>query len=235
VHLTAWLAFAAAFAVLGLPLLAALAVLGAVGVLVLSVLAVARSYQRLGELEVEPAEVGTVMPGAEQAVAEFEAAGFRHGGAYQSTIDDRLAVLTVLVGPVQDRCAVVTDEVVELISTFDGRFLATANSASVPRIPALLRQQVARDTHVLLQAHQVAIDLLAERGLRPERFEDDREAVAASRTLEDVTIQFVLDAPLRHAVQAHLRWTGTDDRLPLGRDSASARRIDAWLASGRPP
>ena len=71
-------------------------------------------------------------PGAATSIAEFEALGFGRIGALSfDPLPGKTVIATVMLGPQPDRYAVVTDLVLDIVSTFGARELVTRNSASI--------------------------------------------------------------------------------------------------------
>lgn len=180
-----WIAIgvaAAGLMVLGRPVLDALVVTAGVALQLLSGLRVARELT-----ETEIARVGpeAVLPEAKGAVAELEELGFRRAGEHSAELRENLVIFSVLGGPHADRFAVVTDRVVEVVSRFGDRWLVTSNSGIAPLPDDILRQLVVVGGPMeLAAAHESALDVLAQRGIRPDRFETDGELLDSALTLE---------------------------------------------------
>ena len=231
-----WLATAMLFvgiALIGSPLFA-LVVLAAV--LLLQIWLGRRMRGRLST-ELERVDASEVMPGAEEAVAALEAAGFRRSGALASQMPQlrgtKRVVVSVLTGPDGERFAAATDRTVEVVSRFEGRWLLTIDSARTPSPSHTLRQVVPRGGPAeLTKAHQAALDLLAERGMSPDRFTDDEEAVEAAGELEQRAIAFVSGLGLTQTIGMELRRSSSDP--VLRDDERSRRRVDQWLEVDAP-
>lgn len=193
-----------------------------------------RMRRRLpADLEVAGDEV---MPGAEEAVAAFEAAGFRRTGAYATQVPQLLgtkrAVVSVLAAAGADRFAVATDRVVEVVSRFGDRWLLTTSSGLAPLTGSTLRQLVARGSPAeLAAAHQTALDVLSRRGVEPDPLADG-DVVEAALELERTAMAFVADAGLRESLGIEPRRKTSDP--VLDDDERSRRRVDDWLAADAP-
>jgi hypothetical protein len=169
-----------------------------------------------------------MMPGAEGFVSDFEAAGLRRIGGFRWNLRGRLVTETVMASPDHDYYAIVTDRVLELASRFGGRTLVTINRGRAPLPTDILRQVIRLgDPAELLRAHQAALDLLARRGLRPDRFGDDSEILAAIRASDERELRYGSKLSLPTLLRLHVN-EGDGDR-ELGDDDESGRRIEAWL------
>lgn len=222
---------AAGFAVLGLVLVA---IFGLLALFLLSVLSGRFTMRRLSGVELEVVGPEVVMPGAENQVAEFEAAGFRPVGGYQARLPlplrRKVVTTNVLAGPDGDRFAVANDRVWEVLSRFGDRWLLTTSSGLSPLPATVLRQTVAGGRPAeLVRAHQTAVELIAP---RPDRFDEDAAVVDAALAHEHEGIRFVAAAPTKSALGAETR--RASDNPVLGRDDLSRRRIDAWLHTPEP-
>lgn len=183
---------------------------------------------RLPPGAVEPAGPDAMMPGAEGFVSDFEAAGLRRIGGFRWNLRGRLVTETVMASPDHDYYAIVTDRVLELASRFGGRTLVTINRGRAPLPTDILRQVIRLgDPAELLRAHQAALDLLARRGLRPDRFGDDSEILAAIRASDERELRYGSKLSLPTLLRLHVN-EGDGDR-ELGDDDESGRRIEAWL------
>jgi hypothetical protein len=186
--------------------------------------------------DLEVVESDEVMPGAEQAVAAFEAAGFLRTGAYATQIPrlrgTRRVVVSVLTGPERDRFAIATDRIVEVVSRFGDRWLLTINSGTAPLSADKLRQVVARGGPAeLAAAHQTALGLVAERGLTPDPLADD-DAIDAAFELERSAIAFASGLGMGKALGMEFRRMTSD---PVLRDDVRSRkRVDQWLEADAP-
>lgn len=175
-----------------------------------------------------------VVPGAEEAVAGFEAAGFRRSGAYAGEVPrlpgTKRVLVSVLIGPDDDRFAIATDRVVEVVSRFGERSLLTVNSGLAPVPGSKLRQVVAgAGPAELAKAHQAALDFLAERGIEPDRFQEDDDAVEAAIEVERSAIAFGADLGIVKSLGVETRRRSSD---PVLRDDDRSRaRVDNWLAA----
>jgi hypothetical protein len=183
----------------------------------------------------ERLDAGEIMPGAEETVAAFESAGFRRSGAYATQVPrltgTRRVVVSVLTGPEDDRFAIATDRIAEIVSRFGDRSLLTINSGLASLPADKLRQIVARAAPAeLAAAHQKALDLLAQRGLAPDRLAYEDDAVEAAFELERSAIAFAAGGG--GFGNGMMMRTASDP--PLRDDERSRRRIDGWLAADAP-
>lgn len=220
---------AAGFAVLGYALVAIVAL---VGLFLLSVISGRFVLRRMSGVEFEIVGPEVVMRGAEDAVAAFEAAGFRRVGGYQTRLPLQRKVVTssVLAGPDRDRFAVANDRVWEVLSRFGERWLLTTSSGVSPLPPNVLRQTLAGARPAeLVAAHQTALGLLAS---GPDRFDEDDAYLDAVQAHEQEVLRFVSARPTKSALGVETRRTSHDP--VLGRDEVSRRRIDSWLGSRAP-
>jgi hypothetical protein len=173
-----------------------------------------------------------VMPGAEEAVAAFETAGFRRCGAFGSQGAEP-RVVSVLAGEGGDRFAVVTDRTYEVVSRFRDRRLLTIDRGVGPAPPHTLRQVVGRAGPAeLAAAHQAALAILGERGLEPDRLANDDAILEAALDYERSAIASVTGLGLGEELRLALRRKTSDP--PLRDDERSRRRIDDWLAADTP-
>lgn len=184
-----------------------------------------RTLRELGTIAVEPAGKDEVMADAEASVAKYEEAGFRRAGAYAFNISGERIVVSVLSGPDDDRFALVTGKVRQVVSRFGDRLVVTSNVLSIPVPPDVLRQQPYYGTK-LVEAHRAAIEVLAQRGLVPDVVGSDDEIVETGRSLESRTCRFLAEASAWELLQ---RLPRGRDRRPIADDRRSRRRIDAWL------
>lgn len=74
--------------------------------------------------------------------------------------------------------------------------------------------------------------MLAERGLTPDRFAADAEALEAAQAVEWETVRFVSDSKTRTALRVETRGKGGDPLL--ADDDRSRHRVDAWLGAPAP-
>ena len=227
-----WAATAMLFvgiALVGSPIFALVILAAAVGVQVW----LGRRMRSRLTTEFERLDAAEVMPGAEEAVAALEAAGFRRSGALASEVPQmrgtRRVVASVLAGPSEDRFAVATDRIVEVVSRFGDRWLLTIDSGLTPVAADKLRQVVAGATPAeLAKAHQAALDLLAEKGATPDRFAGDEEAVDATLELERSAITYVAGLSMAKTLGIETRRKSSEP--VLRDDERSRRRVDEWFA-----
>jgi hypothetical protein len=227
-----WAATAMLFvgiALVGSPVFALAILAAAVG---LQVWLSRRMRSRLST-EFERLDAAEVMPGAEEAVAAIEAAGFRRVGALGSDVPQmrgtRRVVASVLTGPDGDRFAVATDRIVEVASRFGERWLLTIDRGLTPVAADKLRQVVARAAPAELpRAHQAALELLAEKGVTPDRLADDEETVDAALELERSAIAYVAGLSMARTLGIETRRNSSEPMLRD--DERSRRRVDEWLA-----
>lgn len=184
-----------------------------------------RTLRDLGTIPPEPAGKDEVMPDTEASVAEYEEAGFRRAGAYAFSISGQRIVVSVLSGPDDDRLALLTGKVRQVVSRFGDRLFVTSNVLSVPVPGEVLRQQPSYGTK-LVDAHRAALEVLAQRGLTPDVFGNENEMVETGLALESRTCRFLAEAPAWELLRRLPRGRA---RRPLADDHRSRRRIDAWL------
>ena len=192
-----------------------------------------RMHSRMST-EFERLDAGEAMPGAEDAVAAFESAGFRPSGAYATQVPrlrgTRRVVVSVLTGPEGDRFAIATDRIGEVVSRFGDRSLLTINTGQASLPASMLRQVIARGGPAeLAAAHQKALDLLAERGLQPDRLAGDDDALEAAFELERSALAYATGAGFGKGLMMGM----TSDPV-LRDDKRTRRRIDDWLADLKP-
>ena len=225
-----WAAFAlilGGVAVLGAVLLSSLVFLGLVALSLVGGMRLARQVRAVELVQVGP---DAVMKGAEEALAAFEAEGFRRVGGHRMTFGRTVVTSTVLVGPRGDRFASVTDRVCEVASRFGDRWLVTINSGLAPLPSDFLRQEVtAGSPSTLIRAHESALELLAEQGLRPDRIETDSEVLEADRANDLRAVRSFSNAGLLSFLRIEAR-RRVDEPI-LGDDERSRNRIEAWLAA----
>jgi hypothetical protein len=200
-----------------------------VALVTLKVVASMGFARRLRRVELGPVPPEVVMEGAE-GVANLEAEGFWRLGGHRMRVSRTLLTTTVLVGRDDDRLANVTDRVWEVASRFGRRWLITISSGLAPLPADVLRQDVGGDdpSHVA-RAHEAALQLLARRGVRPDRFGNDTEVLEAAREIDLRSIRFVAHASLAVFLRLEARVRISDHALVD--DDSSRRRIDAWLAA----
>jgi hypothetical protein len=225
-----WVAFAlilGGVAVLGAVLLAALVF---VGLVALSLVGGMRLSRQVRAVELEQVGPDTVMKGAEESLAAFEAEGFRRVGGHRMAFGRTVVTSTVLVGPRGDRFASVTDRVCEVASRFGDRWLITINSGLAPLPRDFLRQEVAGGSpSALIHAHESALGLLAELGLRPDRIETDSEVLEADRANDLRAVRSFANPSLRSLLRIEAR-RRVDEPI-LGDDERSRNRVEAWLVA----
>jgi hypothetical protein len=175
-----------------------------------------------------PLEIATVDPEAAGHVAAFEALGFEQVGAYAfDPVPGKTVVATVMLGPRRDEYAVVTDLVLDVISTFGPRWLLTRNSASAPLPPEYLSSDLrGAEPNELVDAHRRALEILGARGLKPDAI--SREHLLETQlSSERRCTEWALLGPRARAAKALLDSGVGEGELDEG--PSSARRIDAWL------
>jgi hypothetical protein len=184
-----------------------------------------------GVEEVGPDEV---MPGAEDFVSEFEAAGLRRIGGHRWALRGRAVTASVLAPPDRESYAIVTDRVIEVSSRFGERTLTTINEGRALLPADILRQTVLHGRpSELVHAHRTALELLAERGLRPDRYPDDSAILAAVRAAGERELR--LGSKLSLPTILRRGFSAGDADRELGYDEESRRRIEAWLSSSAEP
>lgn len=100
--------------------------------------------------------------------------------------------------------------------------------APLPR--EFLRQEVAGGAPAeLIRAHDSALTLLAERGLRPDRLETAEDVMEADRENDLRVVRSVANAGLMSFLRIEARRRAHEPAL--GDDERSRRRIEAWLAA----
>lgn len=218
-------AFVASAYALGRPILGIVAAVLVVGWLAVRVGGVAIDPTTLRRLDTDDAD-----PGAIVNIAEFEALGFERIGALAcDLVDGRTVIENVMTGPRSDRYAVVTDLILNVISTFDGRLLTTANFAFVNVLPERLVNELRGATSTeLADAHQTALDVLAASGLAPDRIRAE-ELLEAHIELERRAIAQLERSRLRRTLNAF--FGSSLGSGSLDGSAASRRRIDSWLAT----
>jgi membrane protein implicated in regulation of membrane protease activity len=204
------------------------------GLAALVVVIALRFRPRLPPGGVEEVDPDEVMPGAEGFVSEFEAEGFRRIGGHRWTLRGRPVTATVLAPADRESYAIVTDRVIEVSSMFGGRTLTTINEGRAPLPADILRQTVLHGSPAeLVRAHRAAVDLLAERRLRPDRFRGDSEILAVVRAAGERELR--LGSKLSLPTILRLGFSAGDADRELGYDEESRRRIEAWLSSSAEP
>jgi len=222
------IALVAAGYVLGYLLFGILAAVLVVGWMALRAGRVVLDPTTLRRLESDAAD-----PGAATSIAEFEALGFERVGALSfDPVPGKTVIANVMLGPRDDRYAVVTDLVLEVISTFGERELVTRNSASLALQEACLANELrgAAPTE-LAEAHKSALDILAGQGLTPDRIRTEL-LLESHLELERRGLAQLEGGRLRRTADAFFdSGLGTG---PLDWSPASRRRIDAWLGTAMP-
>jgi hypothetical protein len=162
-------------------------------------------------------------------VAALEAAGYRRIGVAHWHFGDAFATTILLIGPRADRVAGVGEHhAVTLESGFGNRVLVSTNDVGWPRQPDTLRQQIEKArAEAIAAAHERAIELLAARGIEPNVYATDAEALASTRASTERFVRFVSETPLRTYFRSIVA-RRTPDRV-LGDDERSRLRIDEWL------
>ena len=216
----------AAFALLGFPI--ALVVGAAVVLFVAPLLARVIAVRQVGRITLEQLPQPAVMPGADVFVRLFAAEGFRVIGAFRFRTAGREVILTVLAGSENDRIAVVTDKVLQVVSRFGTRTLLTTNSAVAPVRGDVLRQHVDGGPPELSRAHDTALRVVARQVQPPDVFINDGDVMDAVRQMEERALAFIRDAPFRSALRIETAAAPAD---ALGDDPHSLDRIRAWLAA----
>lgn len=165
-----------------------------------------------------------------EAVALLEAAGFHRLGTQRWRLGEWASETTLLLGRARDRIAEVSEGDADLTSRFgERRLVTTTRQAEWGSGPLDLSQRLAYVGPEVVQAtHQRALDVLAARGLRPDTFATDEDAIAYLRGIIDEFIEGVSAAPLRQAFRNPFKGSAVHDHL-LADDERSRRRIDAWL------
>jgi hypothetical protein len=189
---------------------------------------------RVGRVVIDPTTLRRVDtdeadPGTTASIAEFEALGFKRVGALAvDPVPGKTVIANLMIGPREDRYAVVTDLILDVISTFDGRLLTTANWAFVNVQPERLANVLRGATPTeLADAHQTALDLLAASGLAPNRIHAE-ELLDAHLELERRLIARFERSRLRRTYYAF--FGSSLGSGPLDRSPASQQRINTWLA-----
>lgn len=200
-------------------------------VLVMVVMIITRRFSpRLPPSGVEEAGPDAVMRGAEGFLSDFEVEGLRPIGSFRWNLRGRLVTETVLAPSDNESWAIVTDRVLDVASRFGERTLSTINGGRAQVPTDVLRQVIRRGSPAdLVRAHRAALDLLARRGLQPDRFRDDADILAAVRATEERALRSAGEPSLLQLLRVAA--TGGDADRELGDDDESQRRIDAWLRS----
>jgi hypothetical protein len=181
----------------------------------------------------QPPEEVSVDPEAAEYAAAFEALGFDAVGAYAfEPARGRTVVATVMLGQNHDECAVVTDLVLNVASTFGIRRLLTRNSGSASLPPEYLTNDLrAAQPLELVAAHRRGLELLAARGLIPDAI--DRETLLETQlAVERRCAEWALLGSRTQTARA-LFDSGLGEG-ELDASPSSERRIDAWLAVPSP-
>jgi hypothetical protein len=217
--------FVASAYALGRPILGIVAAVLVVGWLAARVGRVAIDPTTLRRLDTDEAD-----PGAVASVAEFEALGFERIGALAcDLVDGRTVIANLMIGPRNDRYVVVTDLILNVISTFNGRLLTTANFAFVNVLPERLANELRGATSTeLAEAHQTALDVLAASGLAPDRIRAE-ELLDAHIELERRSIAHFEHSRLRRTLYAF--FGSSLGSGSLNGSPASQQRINTWLAT----
>ena len=174
-----------------------------------------------------------VDPGAVKHIESFEALGFEPVGAYTfDTSSGQTVAVTVLIAPSEDEFALVTDLVLDVSSIFGSRMLLTANSGSAPLPPEYLRNTLrGAEPGELVAAHRRALELLARRGLTPDRFDRDR-LVEMQFALEQRCVDWSVRERRGRVLQG-LFASGLGPG-PLDDGPSTSQQIEAWLGAASP-
>jgi hypothetical protein len=188
------------------------------------------SRLQLDPSSVQPLESTAVDPEAAEHAAAFEALAFEQAGALSFVpAPGKTVIETLLIGPEGDRYAVVTDLVLNVVSSFGGRILVTRNSALATVPPDVLGNDLRGATPAeLAAAHERALEILAARGLTPDRIRPEH-LVEAHVAFERRCIEWATAGAGRRVVQSF--FSSGLGAGALDETSASGRRIDAWLAA----
>lgn len=232
-----------AIAVLGLLALGSPAwwVIGVLGLVAIALVVLLEASFGVGVLrrwrtiEHEPARVDQAEP-----EAAFEDKGFRVVGAYRVRLDQALLDVTAMLGPDRDRVVCVSYDTAWLVSRFGDRLLVTHSYAESPVPPDVLRQEVYGWADELEDAHRAALALLAARGLQPDPFRVEADAVKAAQELDAKFFRFNSDHLLRSLLRMYVRtWrveiTQESAEPVLADDERTRRRINAWLRARTSP
>ena len=111
--------------------------------------------------------------GTRSQVASFAELGYRELAVYEARFRGGKFSIVVMAGPGGTAWAEVTDRLWEVASTFGPRLLRTVTSSMLPPGPTLVQCVRSAPPRTIVAEHERALALLAERGLSPERLEDD--------------------------------------------------------------
>ena len=124
--------------------------------------------------------------------------------------------------------AVVTDLVLDVISTFGRRWFSTRNSASAPLPPEYLSNDLrGAEPNELVDAHRRGLEILGARGLTPDPISRE-QLLETQLSSERRCTEWALRGPRARAAKALLDSGVGQGELDEG--PSSLRRIDAWLA-----
>ena len=173
-----------------------------------------------------PIEPDSVMNGAQPFVTELLESGWRQAGAYAFDSRRKAVTVSVLVHPNLDRHAEITDIVFSIESRFqDSRILISNSSGRTAWPPSYLTNDVfGASPAELAEAHQRALDLLAEYDLEPQHVLE-HTIVSEAMASEMETIEWSQENPSGGL----FNFGGGAD--PLDDSPASKERIEAWLES----
>ena len=169
--------------------------------------------------------------GTRSQVASFAELGYRELAVYEARFRGGKFSIVVMAGPGGTAWAEVTDRLWEVASTFGPRLLRTVTSSMLPPGPTLVQCVRSAPPRTIVAEHERALALLAERGLSPERLEDDEilarfesETRAARALLRRSMGRTALQLAWRRPLARH------HGRPALSEDPGAGARIDAWRA-----
>lgn len=173
-------------------------------------------------------EPNAIMPRAVATRDELARLGFATVGAYAANAGGHDIIISVMLAPDRRSFASFTDATMTITSMFDGSHaLQTATSAMVPSPPWVIENpQVGADPVELLDSHDKALTIVAERNATPLALEPGTVATLALRNeLQQV---LWLDAN-------PFRLTPLELQEPLWHRLGRYQEIEDWLAAEPPP
>lgn len=164
-----------------------------------------------------------VMPHAVEFVEEFESLGWGRVGAVAADLGHIEITMAILHSPDKRSYVEVTDIVIAITSVFpDGKTMVTRNSTTSAMPPWVLANdhRGAKPT-ALVTAHENALTVLANRGVRPEAI-PEAELVDVVIVQEKASISFSSGADQGSPLL-------TRGKAAIDHSQAAEARIDLWM------